>query len=231
MLIGCLSLQASIVSYTGNNTLTDLSQSFPDAAAADASFQNALTPGGFNTIDFENLPVGSSHTVQALPDVSIRWKNQEFDTIRSDSDLSLGFNTTPGGTNFLSLDSANTDRRVAATFTFSNPIDAFGAYFSGAGNSDGGVFIRFDDGTTERLRVVRPNSTDPGYVGFFGFTDFGKSISSVTLRVGIRGGSSDDIIGVDDIRFQTITPEPGMLGALGLGLLSTVGLIYRRWKA
>ena len=84
--------------------------------------------------------------------------------------------------------------------------------------------ITFSDGTSETINV--PGVTDgTGSVDFVGFTDPGKSISSVTITSG--AGGYGDYIGIDDVSYNlpgTVTPEPStevlmLTGCLALGLL------------
>jgi hypothetical protein len=125
-----------------------------------------------------------------------------------------GYNTTPGGVGLLSLYGGE------ATFSFADPILAFGAYFSGA--QIDGVTLTFDDGEVRTIDV-------PGHYGidFVGFSDPAKAISQVKLNIG------NDIMAVDDLRFTTAAtsaggvPEPATWAMMiaGLGL---VGASLRR---
>ena len=98
------------------------------------------------------------------------------------------------------------------TFTFANPIDAFGAYLTGV--QDTGETIIFSDGSSQMLPIPNPGSG----AQFFGFTDFGKNISSLIInaRLTVQIG---DIIGVDDVRMHaSAVPEPATLVLVGLGI-------------
>ncbi|PZQ63788.1 MAG: hypothetical protein DI570_07730 [Phenylobacterium zucineum] len=117
-----------------------------------------------------------------------------------------GANTTTGGKGFVQLNGSG-----LVTFTFAQPIQAFGAYFTGA--QFPGMQLTFNDGSVRTVDV-------PGLEGadFVGFTDFGKSISKITFDAG------RDSVGIDDITFALATPggvpEPAtwalMLGGFGL---------------
>jgi hypothetical protein len=111
-----------------------------------------------------------------------------------------------------------------ATFSFATPIDAFGVYLSGVQLYFYQDTVTFSDGTSQTIDV--PGLTDgTGSVDFVGFTDPGKSISSVTITAGADGYG--DYIGIDDVSYNlpgTVTPEPGsvvlmLTGCLALGLL------------
>ena len=78
-----------------------------------------------------------------------------------------GYNTTPGGSQYLGLYGGN------ATFAFATPIQAFGAYFTGV--QLGGETITFSDGLSETVPIPNFGSG----CEFVGFTDAGASITSV----------------------------------------------------
>jgi len=66
-------------------------------------------------------------------------------------------------------------------------------------------------------------------LSFFGFTDVGKSISSVTITASDSFGA--DAIGVDDVRYQTLTgavPEASTWAMMILGFFGIGFMAYRR---
>jgi PEP-CTERM motif-containing protein len=108
------------------------------------------------------------------------------------------------------------------TYSFAMPVDAFGAFLTGINLT--GETLRFNDGSSETLMI--PNSG--GGVEFFGFTDTGRQISSITVSA--NAGSFGDIIGMDDVRFfaaAAAVPEPTSLVLLGISLAG-LGFLRRR---
>jgi hypothetical protein len=70
-----------------------------------------------------------------------------------------------------------------------------------------------------------------GELAFVGFTDAGKSITSVTVNAGTNGF---DAIGVDDVQYQsaaTAAPEPSSAISLLTGCLFGLTLWFRRRRA
>jgi hypothetical protein len=117
-----------------------------------------------------------------------------------------GFNTTPGGEFFRLLFGGT------GTFTFATPIDAFGMYITGL-QTDlvAQETLTFDDGSTQTINTPRAIG---GGGAFMGFTDFGKSIVSVSYN------ATSDIVALDDVLFESPSaPEPASLLILASALL------------
>jgi hypothetical protein len=125
-----------------------------------------------------------------------------------------GFNTTPGGSNFLFVLGGS------ATFTFSTPIQAFGCYITGAQPETFSETVTFNDGSPQTVPIAQG-----GYGGcqFLGFTDPGQRIYSVTFNTG------NDAIGIDDVQYVTV-PEPSTLALLSLGGLTLLGVARRKLR-
>jgi len=198
--------QAALVTYIGfDNSVTDFSQ-MTNSAAEEAIFAAAVP--GASLITFETaLPSGV--TVSG-------------GTITNDSacGATCGFNTTPGGQFFDLLEGG------ASTFNFSEPIDAFGVYITGVQTEFAtGEALTFSDGSTQTI------DTPPAFGGggvFIGFTDFGKSITSVTYD------AAGDIVALDDVRYASVSsriPEVPEASTWAMMLTGFAGLGFAGYRA
>ena len=194
------SAQAAVVIYSGY----DLGASAPGAntSAAQSSFLAAT--GATETIDFEkplsaNVSITGGNVLSTPPGASQFW----------------GSNVTPGGSYYLSF----TNNVV---FDFITPISSFGLIMGGL---QGPNTIKW----TNALGLQQISVAQPGGSGFafLGFTDFGQSITSVTVS------SLGDTDGLDDVRFgfasASAVPEP-MTWALMLIGFGFVGAALRQGK-
>ena len=189
---------AALTTFIGaDNSVTSLAQMINSKAAA-AAFDTAVPHA--SVITFEtSLPANVSVTGGAIT------------TNVTPCDALCGFNTTAGGQKFYSQFGGT------ATFTFTAPIDAFGLYVTGL-QTDlvSQETLTFSDGSSQTIDT--PSATGGG-AAFIGFTDAGKSISSVSYN------ATGDIVGLDDVQFGNVSsvPEPAswalmLVGAGGLGL-------------
>jgi hypothetical protein len=202
LVLASLPANAAITTYIGaDDDVSSLSQMTNSSAAA-ASFLAAVS--SVTTVDFESaLPSGLTITGGSI-------------TNNSGCGALCGFNTTAGGQYFYS------DYAATVTFTFADPISAFGMYVTGLQtNLVGQEFVTFSDGSTQTIDT--PTSIEGGGA-FIGFTDFGKSIVSISYN------ASNDIVAFDDLHFTmgSAAPEAStwvMLtaGFGGLGLLAVRG--------
>ncbi len=197
--------QAALVVYMGaDDAVTSLAQMTNSSAAA-AAFDSAVS--GASLIDFESpLPAG----------VSISGGTASI-TNNSGCGALCGFNTTSGGAYFLLLFGGS------ATFTFTTAIDAFGFYVTGLQtNLVGQETLTFDDGSMQTIDI--PDAINGGGA-FVGFTDFGKSVVSVTYQ------ATNDIVAIDDVRYHTSgnnAPEPGSLALVAIATMALGALRRRR---
>jgi PEP-CTERM motif len=114
----------------------------------------------------------------------------------------------------------------SATFTFANPTNVFGSYFTGLQTTLGTTLtIQFSDGASQTLNLPVQNN---GGAQFFGFTDT-SYFNSLTIN---RPGN--DAWGMDNVTIATAittaaVPEPESYAMMLLGL-GFVGAIARRKK-
>ena len=170
-------------------------------------------------IDFESpssYPLGPfttlSFSVGSLG-VTIGTNQEIRNSLLGVPDTLYGFNTTLGGSKWLSLFGGS------ITFTFSKPITDFGAYLSGVQLT--GETITFNDGSPQTVSLPNPGSS--GGIEFVGFKD-DMPFSSVSINV------QGDIVGVDDVRGSAapeVTPEPASFPLVCAGLV-LAGILRRR---
>jgi hypothetical protein len=216
------------VTFTATDVGVGPGGAHPMADAAAASFDAAAAAiGGSSLITFESAPVGSFSSLTAAPGVTITgsdfFGNQQSIKNTPSNGALDGFNTTVGGANYLEMLGGN------ATFTFASPTQFFGAYFTGVQPHFFNSFLQFSDGSTQMVSISNP-SQSAGGVTFVGFTDAGKSISSITVFA--SNSVRADFIGVDDVRYQTTAvPEPSLLAMSGIACLIGLGYARRRRPA
>ena len=228
--IGAISVtpaQASIITFTGGDTGVAAGGARPNSDAAAALFDAAV--GSFTLITFESLAVGNFAALGVAPGVTATLTNAEnafCNGICGTNDTDLGYNTTGGGSKYVRVvPPFNSAAGATLTFSFTTPIDAFGAYFTGTESGFPGlVNVNFNDGSSQAFNL--PENGAGGGVLFWGFTDFGASILSVSVNGGATAGSRD-IFGVDDVRFRAAAvPEPGTLTLFASGVAAF--LVARR---
>lgn len=227
---------AAFVVITATDAGAGPGQPRPLADAAAASYDAAAGALGTTSLfTFEGLPVGNFTTLAVAPGVSVTLTNSDPSStpagIRNEAgSVTLGYNTTAGGSQYLRVSPLLGLQPVSATFNFAQPVNAFGAYFTGVGTaSTSTVHLLLNDGTARDVIIT---GAPTGGATFFGFTDAGASISSLVIQE-VPGGNGIDIFGIDDVRYTTAAavPEPGSITLLGLGVVGLAGYGWRRRKA
>ena len=219
-LVSCaVTSQAALVIFSGNDSGANSTDPRPNSNAAAAAFDLAATGlGPVNLITFESAPLGTFSSLVVATGVTLTGSDfgSADQTIRNTSvstpDALWGYNTTPGGSQFASFNGGT------MTFTFATPVRSFGAYFGGVQDFGVTSTIKFNDGTSQTMNFVQIGSA--GGVQFLGFTDAGKSISSITID------HTNDVVSMDDVRYGAV-PEPASIAAIGLGVTC---LLRRRRK-
>jgi hypothetical protein len=211
-------VHAAIVPYIAFDPGAGSLAAAPNSVAEDEAFDAEL--GTEKVIDFESAPLGAFVSLAAAPGVTVtgldfNGNNQKIvnTTLAGCTPALCGYNTTTGGSKFLQLNGGT------ATFSFSPGIDAFGAYFTGVQLT--GETITFSDGVNQSIAI--PNPGNSGGTDFVGFTDFGKTILSLTINAQPTPALGD-IIGVDDVGYETV-PAPPTGGNLPAVLAVCVALL------
>jgi hypothetical protein len=164
--------------------------------------------------------------------------------------VSNGYDDQKVGGSFLRLvpDAENPSvTATSATITFKSPVQAFGLYITGLGTAAGNLEMLISGGSSSGVGApggnVRPASvqdlggtSDPstptlvpiagnpaGGVQFFGFTDPGASITTITLQMTGFTSTSRDVIGLDGISLVAVVPEPSPFLLFSLGALVLLG--------
>jgi hypothetical protein len=207
----CLTANAIPVTYlAADDNVSSLAQ-MVNSTAANAAF--LAVAGNLNIVDFESpLPVNLTITGGTT-------------TNNSGCGALCGFNTTSGGAYIRSVVGGS------VTFSFTNPVDAFGFYVNGL-QTDlvPQQTIVYVDASSVTQTINFPSAIGGGGA-FVGFIDYGQLISSVTFN------ATNDILGFDDLRFgksvnnpgsPRSVPEPATLALFGLGLAGLASARRRR---
>lgn len=229
------SSEGGLIVFTGADVGAGPADPRPLSDAAAASFDAAAVGiGPLSIINFESAPLGGVSGLNPAPGVTLTGVNRlgnDPSILDSPDDPAHpqngGFNTTPLGSRYVELFGGT------LTFTFANPTQFFGVYLTGVQTTSLADNITFNDGASQTITVPSTGTTGTnGEIAFVGFTDVGKSISSVTIHAGIANdpGSAFDLIGVDDVRVSAV-PEPSSLSLLFSALVAgALFPISARWR-
>ncbi len=215
----CQSSRADLVVYSASDSGAGSTDQRPNSdAKAQVFSQVASSLGPVTVYTFGAAPLGEFSSLSLNPGLTITAPSAteaNRPIITADSlgtpDSAYGYDTTEGGRKFLTLQGSE------VVLTFSRPIQAFRAYFTGVQFS--GETIFFSDGSQQVVPIDNPRTG----ITFLGFTDVGKSITSLTIHAG------NDIIGIDDIRIvPAAVPEPASATLAASSLLVVVAVRRRR---
>ena len=196
-----LPAEGAITTYTGLDAGVDPGGARPNSDAAAANFDAAaaaLCP--LSIEDFESAPIGNFANL-VLNGVTVTLMGTASDANAGITNVTghriLGYNTTSGGAKHLRFVPPIGAGTRTAKFSYAVPIQAWGAYFTGVGTQPNTtVTVEFNDDTAQSFGV---QGASDGGASFFGFTDPGKVIASVTVQE-VLTGSFFDTFSIDDVR-------------------------------
>jgi len=142
---------------------------------------------------------------------------------------------TTSGTHYLGLDNSDTQffSGDEVTFSFAQPVRAFGLYVIGGSDLQAGD-IQLSAGGTDVLSSGSAEQTDGfgSYAYFLGLATDGASPSfaSATLKGLAPGGTDFFLFAVDDVTLANPVPEPSTVALLSLGLLGLAASSRRRGR-
>jgi hypothetical protein len=205
-----LSSNAQTIFYGQDQGVTSLAEATNSRFQNDAWVAAANAMGSINTVDFEPPRFTDAPSLYREIDISqgVRLSAnfgfiQIYSSFQNEAD---GFNTTSEG-NLRARFQEQTEVRVILRLTFQKPIQAFGAYVTGQGNSSPANpfdFI-FEDEQTNRvsLRGVRSGAR------FVGFTNPDRAVTQVDFTsINLAFGSPLLTLSLDDVRWVNVVPEP-----------------------
>jgi hypothetical protein len=231
-----LSSFAGVVLYEGRDAGVGPGEARPNSDAARDAFLAALGVLPAFTLTFEDVPLGYAlvlnFTTFTVTQVGTEPTAGPEPSGVTDSfpDNIIGYNTTPGGKNFLRFTPTWNIGTAGARLTFKTPIEYFGAYFTGLGTAAGSLNAKFNDGSGDLSFPIKGGSG--GGVQFFGFTTFGAPITQMDLVLeGVYG--TRDIYAMDDVitglraTYVPDVPEPSTYGLAGAAL-AALAFLRRR---
>jgi hypothetical protein len=206
--------------------------SHPVYDATKAAFEASSGSDVFSTVTFEGIPTGfgPGGPVKVGEGVTATFSGS-FDTtppagytfgITSDHlDQFIGYNVTPGGSQFLRIvPEIGSGLSESVTFAFATPVSAFGIAITGlGGQSPGSLHASFTTGGAIQDLALSGYGNVMGGIIFFGVSGLSTPTSAVTFTM---TNSPDhptqrDVIGLDDLVFTSIIPEPPSLILFGAG--------------
>lgn len=189
------------------------------SAANQAYLASASGMGPVSTINFAGVPLGSTNST-GLAGVGLSMTGNDTssyhwtdlsgtthsinfgvtDAAHSVDPTNDGYSTTSSG-KFLEFAPRIGVGSASFTLAFSTAISALGLNLTGLGDVSGETLhILFNDGVA-RDQIITGNAHGAGGIQFFGFTDIGADITSVTFELDGINGHTRDIFGADNIQF------------------------------
>ncbi|MHC5542805.1 hypothetical protein ACYOEI_31655, partial [Singulisphaera rosea] len=244
-LYGCLTIvlvliashqaTAGVTTYTGGDAGVGPADSHPNTDAAAASFASTASQFGVsNAITFESLPLGTPQggaSLTVAPGVGLTLNNTDQTVVAgypfgisnaSPNPITGGYNTTPGGSQFVEFVPSLSGGTASLVFSFDSPIQGFGVNLTGLGNIPGDIHLVFDDDGTPHDIPITGDVT--GGILFIGFTDPGASITKITIEERNVLPNRRDAFGVDDVQYVRAVPEPASATLLAVGLFGLAAL-------
>jgi hypothetical protein len=243
-----VSARAGQVVYRGIDPGMGPGQSAPNTVAAQTAFRTAI--GASPLIDFEAAPLGHFTSQELLPGVTLTLSNTDstpppgfhYGIANDNQGPLLGYNTSPGGSQFLRVSPLLDVGTVTLQFDFAQPIEAFGFTITGLGVHSGPLYVSYGAGAGGEETI----GGDPdGGILFFGISGLSTPATRVSLQLREVSGDSRDIFGLDDFRFKAfsgpggggdppttaIVPETSTIVLAGLGLPALAAVVRQRRRA
>ncbi len=221
--VGVAPVSADLILFTGLDPGAGPGQPHPNADAAAAAFANAVGDI-LPVVDFESFPIGPALPLTIAQGVTLNCSSF-CQTSGGPGSVTLGYNTTAGGSRFVDSQSAK-----QLVITSQQQLRSFGAYVTGAQPDSLQLNITTIAGALAPITI--PISPDGGAL-FVGFT--GESVTTVVLSppplAGRAGIGSSDRIGLDDVRLGFV-PEPStsQVIMISLAVLALFDFGWRRRK-
>lgn len=200
----------ALLFLSGIGHLSQAATIFTDRASFDAD------AGTVAIETFESSPIVGNTSSGAVPSIAFTgFTVSSTPTATKVIDVNPyfgAFNTTPGGKNYLYIDTDVGLQGSTATFVFDHPIYSIGFDYTGF-NELGSVFDLTIDGS---VYSIAPNQNDSSF-GFWGYT---STVSFNTLSLFT---STDSGYGLDQMTYTSPVPVPAALYLFISGLVGLLG--------